>query len=78
MDQIKWKGKDYPIRELYLGKNRGYKNVAQIALSEALQSKDGEYRGKSAEVDALIWYYCDELEWVLSDKELLKTIKTNS
>ncbi len=78
MEQIEWKGTVYKVRELYLGKHEGYRNVAQTELARALEDKNGEYKGKAADVDDLIWYYADEEEWKLSDRALLMAIKIST
>lgn len=75
MDTIKYKNKEYPVRWLHLGKHEGDRMVAQIALSDIMYPNGHHNRSREAEVDNQIWYYCDEAEWKMDDKTLIKVIK---
>lgn len=80
MEIIKYRGKEYPIRELYSERFVNYVLVATLELQAALcVVEDGlhtEGADKEAEeIDNQIWYYADNQEWKLSDKELLEIIE---
>lgn len=74
MDTITYKGKEFPVRDILLSKQQGYRRVAQVELEDAITTVSGRIRSDAEEIDNSIFYYADNEEWLLNDKSLIKRI----
>lgn len=74
MDTVTYKGKEFPVRDILLSKQQGYRRVAQVELEDAITTVSGRIRSDAEEIDTGIWYYCDKEEWSLDDRSLIKRI----
>ena len=73
----KWKGENFPVREINLPESWGYYNpvdVADVELWNAIEEDYNNGNKEAEEIDNSIFYYCDS-GFIASDPTDEKIIK---
>ena len=80
LNTITYKGVEYPTREIDVNVDgeRHHYTVSTTELNSAIYNDETGYPDAEAQaIDESIFYYLDEEEWKMSDKELSEYLSKN-